>query len=313
LIQQEGEIDRYAERNSLPPEWAERQKAVARSATYRDVLERMLVDGNDAQAKAYEKSVNKHILPEDVAILEKVRKEDKIRREARDAEYERGLYIILADSAVPTEGKLKALDKAFRRGDMKVPLYEKAKGWVLDINDDPTIPIDKKVDVNSDLTRQFLELEGTDVTASGSPAAPAEGNDIKAISKFRENVAKNRKYLTPEQERNFQIYTEKDFDEARAPKKNLFKSLTDILPLIPNLNPMSSLSITQKAMEIFNKDMSVQQASQEIEKLKTAAVVSGNPNRSRYVVGQRVTNPQGIDLEVVGYDDTGNPRFKVLK
>lgn len=313
LIQQEMEIDRYADRNKLPEEWRQRQKAVAKSATYRDVLERMLVDGNDKQAKEFEKKVNKDILPDDIGILEKVRKEEKIKRELLDAQYERGLYLTLADSEATTEQKLQSLDKAFRRGDMKLNMYEKAKGWVLDINDDPTISINKKVDVYAELTKKFLELDNTEVDKNGNPIAPAEGNDLLKIKQFRQEVAKNRKYLKPEQERNFQLYTESDYDSAREPKKNLFASLKSILPLLPNLSPAAYMDISNRAMAIFDKGVPVAQAADTINKLKEEAVANGNPRRTKYYVGQKVVNPQGIDLEVVGFDETGNPRFKVLK
>jgi len=49
-------IDEYAQRNGLPPEWAEHQKLRDVSAAYAGAIERMLVDGDDrAAAAAYER------------------------------------------------------------------------------------------------------------------------------------------------------------------------------------------------------------------------------------------------------------------
>lgn len=312
IFQQETEIDRFAARNSLPPEWANEQKAKARSATYRDVLERMEVDGNHDMAKQYEKGINKFILPDDVAILDKVRKEEKARKEEMQSAYERGVYLLLADNTSPDSEKLDALDRRFRSGDMTVAQYEKFKGWVLNTFDEKEIPIEKKVSKHQDLVKSFMELDGVKVDSEGRPTSAAEGNDFKAISAFRKKVAEAKPYLSQPQYEQFITLTEADYDESRAPKKNIFQSLLNILPSLPALSPAQELSIVTRGMAIFNKSMTPQQAADQTLKLKEEAVVSGNPKRSKYYQGQRVTNPQGIDLEVVGFDESGNPRFKVL-
>lgn len=313
IFQQESEIDRYGERNNLPPEWMASEKAKARSATYRDVLERMEVDGNHALAKEYEKGVNKYILPDDVAILDKVRREEKVRKAEMESEFERQSYLLLKDSTVPDAGKIQAIDNLLRAGKIKLPMAEKMKGWVLDTFNDSEIPVEKKVSKYNDLVTAFTELDGVKTDKNGHPVSAAEGNDLETISKFRQQVAASKRYLTKDQYSKMIELTEADYDAARAPKKNMFESLRSILPLLPSLAPAMQLSLMQRGMEIFDKKVTPQQAADTVTKLKEEAVVAGNPRRAKYVVGQRVTNPQGIDLEVVGYDEAGNPRFKVAK
>lgn len=314
IFQQETEIDRFATRNNLPPEWASEQKAKARSATYRDVLERMEVDGNHDLAKQYEKGVNKFILPDDVSILEKVRKEEKARKEEMQNTYERNMYLMLSDSSAADAEKLQALELRFRAGDMTVGQYEKFKGWVLNTFDEPEIPIDKKVDKYQSLVTAFTELDGVKVDKRGQPVTPAEGNDLKTISDFRKKVAEAKPYLKRDQYQKFIELTETDYDEARAPKKSIFQSLMSILPTLPNLSAASELSLVSRAFGIFDKSVTPTDAADAITKLKQEAHVIGNPNRTKYAMGDVVVNAKGERAEVVAYDQqTGNPVLKVLK
>lgn len=314
LFQQQEEIDRYAKRNNLPPEWATSAKAKAKSETYRDVLERMEVDGNHDLAKQYEKGINKFILPEDVSILEKVRKEEKVRRSERESEFERQAYLLLKDSTATDAQKLHAIDNVLRKGNIKLPQAEKMKGWVLDSFNDPEIPIEKKVSKYTNLVTAFTELEGVKTDDGGKPITPAEGNDFETISKFRQKVAAAKPYLTESQYTKLIEFTQTDFDASRAPKKNIFQGLMAVLPLLPNLNPMAQRDIVDRAMGIFDPKVAPTEAAQTIQKLKDEAVVTGNPNRTKYAIGDVIVNAKGERAEVVRYDQqTGNPVLKKMQ
>ena len=65
-----------------------------------------------------------------------------------------------------------------------------------------------------------------------------------------------------------------------------------------------------KAMQVFNPQVSAAKAEESITALRQQAVVAANPNRTRYQIGQILKNANGLEAEVVGFNDTGDPILK---
>lgn len=310
LFIQDREVEKTGARLGKSPEWIALTKAQKRSQTHAKILERMLVDGQDDAAKAYEQKVKGEILDDELGTLAKVRKETDVRRKENKDALERELYIRMMERDLD----LPAVNALLASGQIDIPFYEKLRGRILSVNDDPAIPGQEKTKRLFEVMNRFSELNGAGVDIESQKIeSVASGNRLDQLKAFRAFVAESAPYLTEAQEKAFYRFTQKDFDDATAGKVGAFRSLmrmlSDSFSRAPAAIAPIAGPILQKAMGIFEQSVSVANAMETTQILKDETAVATNPNRSRYAIGQVISLPQG-DFEVIGYDEDGEPRVK---
>lgn len=241
---------------------------------------------------------------EDTAIR---RMEDQAKLERQD-DIERELFIRSGNGQLP----LAQADSLLARGDIGIPFYEKLRGRILNVNDDPAIPDDQKSERFLEVFDAFKKLRGATVDADGKPLSPASKNDLKTLARFRELVAESAPYLTKRQERDFYAYTQRNFNEAHEAKVGILDGLLRRLRAMP-LSPLGMSSVFSGAMSrIMAPTVSVDKALEDARLIGEQQAVATNPNRTQYQVGQVLALPGGT-VKVIGFDSDGEPLVEVLK
>lgn len=314
MFQQENALARYARRKGLPAEWLSDQKAKAVSATHAEILKRMVVDGQDGLAQKYSKVHEKDMLDNDLAIVDRIRREEEQKRAARDDAFQNDLYM----RAQHSDLTLDELDGLLAQGRIKREFHSQLRTRILNVNDDPTIPRQDKTAKLFEILGKFSELGGADADVqAGKLTAPSEGNDLTKIQDFRKLVAENAKFLTEGQEAAFYKYTQKDLDDAMAGKVSGFRNLMKWLSAAFTRSPGPTSAITgpivEQALKTLDPSVPLEKSLQTTAQLRDRAVVAVNPNRTRYQIGQIVSNPQGMKAEVTGFDEHGDPLFKAVR
>lgn len=318
LFQQQNALARYARRKGLstegPKSWLADETAKATSKTHAVVLKRMVVEGQDKLAQDYAKAHEKEILDNDLAIVDRIRREEEQKRLARDDSFQNELYLRAQHSDVT----LDELDALLASGRIKRELHNQLRTRVLNVNDDPTVPRQEKTAKLFEILGKFSELGGAEADAqAGKLVAPSEGNKLTTIQDFRKMVAENAKYLTEAQEAAFYKYTQKDLDDAMAGKVSGFRNLMTWLKgaFARSPGPTSAITgpIVEQALQTLDPQIPLEKSLETTAQLREKAVVAVNPRRTKYQIGQVISNPQGMRAEVTGFDEDGNPTLKAVR
>lgn len=294
----------YKRRNGLPDEWLKASIAEATSKTHRGVGERMLSTG-DPRAEDYIKSIQDQLQSEDVDLLDKVRREVAQRQKIQQDQLEQQLYVQMMDRTLTLE-QAKGLLEA---GKIDRHFYGELESRFKKINDDDSISVEDKAAKFFEMSQRFAKLHGARVDIKGQPKAPAKGNRLDQLKAFRAEVAKAAPYLTDEQERNFYLYTQRNLTTAQASKAGV------IMSALRGLSALSSpahvlIASASGLLGLMHQGTTPDQAATTAQAIVNEATVSSNPNRTRYQVGQILTNANGLQAEVTGFDATGDPILK---
>jgi len=272
-----------------------------RSQTHAAIMERMIVDGKDDLAKAYGEKWNKEIQQDELKYLEAVRKTTKESRTEVYENLERTLFLgTLPDSIRPPNVSKVGLDEALTllsKDVIKLSTYNMLKSQILNVYDDPTIPVEEKVKKQWEINDMFQDLGG-EVSVQGMPTTTLEPGTYEKIKALREKVIESKRYLPKEFQESILRNSERALIKSNPEKMGLFKSLVDSLKnIMGSVSPSSVLYLTQ-GLQIFNKGVSVQQAVEKVTELKQKAAITANPNLTRYKTGQIL--PKGTTVQYKG-------------
>jgi hypothetical protein len=292
-------IEQYARRAGLDKAWVDEEVKRQNSASHVAVMSRMLTDGRQDLADKYDKQFSREIQDKDLPILDKVRRQTA--EDKKDAEDNQERVLMLGTwpdekrpQGIPKVG-LDEIESLYARGQIKTPLYEKLRGKILNINDDPSIPVAEKTKVLNDVVQKFVSLGGQ-TTPTGTPKGAIQVDrgffkgDItnEQIKDFRDAVIKNTRYLPADLQQSMLLVTEKALIESQPEKKGMMSSF---IQSIANMN-VSSATLTQAmtaALPIFNRKTSSTDAFKKLADIKERAAVATNPNVTRYQEGQMLT------------------------
>ena len=295
----------YAQRNGLPDSWTDAQVQEAESKTLRGVIERMIQTG-DPRADDFADSVKDQLLTDDVEMIDKAKRQAEQQQKLAKDQLSHDLYVRMVDGDLQM-GEVKEL---LRAGAIDQSDYTALESRAKKLNDDPLIPIEQKVAKFFELTEMFDKLNGAKLKTTGTrmPDKPAKGNRLKQLQEFRAAVAGAADHLTDEQERALLLYTQRDYNAATAAKAGIVHN--GMLALAALGSPLMMATASVNLLGLMAEGVSVEDAAKKAQTLITETAVAANPNRSKYQLGQVLTNANGLQAEVIGFDRSGDPILK---
>lgn len=307
---QEQAIAGYGQRRGWGPEQIAAEQAKARSTTHVAVVTRMLADDQDAAALAYATAHEKELRPDDLGIIDRIRREQRARRAVQDQTYRNDLQLRVFDAPPGDRSALlDELDTALKANRIDRGEHATLRKRLMDVNDDPSIAADEKTDRFFQIVDRYEALHGARADDRG-PSAPARGNSADDLRAFRNFVTESAPYLTKAQQKAFLTYTEQDMDDAAAGKwKGFFgiaRGLKDMLRRHPGTPPSVVNGVIEKSMATLDPGTPVEQALVNQAKVKDSAAAAINPRRSQYHVDQIVTINKKSYV-VTGFDADGEP------
>lgn len=240
----------------------------------------------------------------------------KADKDEADKAYQNELYLETVRPLNPQDRfKLLArIDSDLQDGRIDYSFHRLIRNRALNVNDDPEIPREQKTSKRAELLEKFKELGGKvykDKPEIKKPLSRKPQSDIDKVKDFRDMVIESASYLTKDEEKKFMSYTQ---DAANNPRTGLFWALWDKIKSVPNTTKEEETKTMTESMDkVLDPNISVEDAAANAHRIGEEHAIKRNPNRAKYKIGQIVTNPNGISAEVIGYDDNGNPRFKVKK
>lgn len=300
-----------------------------RSQLHGQVIRRALLDGQFEYADSYMDQFKDEMLDRDIGVVNNVRSEAQRLAAIERAEFERNYFVGVLNQEI---GLLDAR-RDLEEGNIDVAFYKAIESRLLKMNNDPSIPLEEKVEVKNYLIERFLGLsdgpgQGV-VDERGNVTVPVMDAQVEDVRRFRHEVAGFSPYLSENEERMFYQFTQMNSTakfEMEA-KKNLFERTVEwitnfaafgqkfsptgiILTPISDAAERMGIAAKIRAFGIFDPNKSVQDAQGEIDELKKDIINSGNEEFAQYPVGSMYPSIYG-NLEVTGHDEFGFPIVKV--
>jgi len=323
LEQQRGYIEMYGRQMGEAPEMTKSKVAAAVQTTHMGVVDRLIANEDFDLAESYLNGSQSHLTGDQVraakSLIEAGRKQKTVNKKEAQDRLEQELFMRTLPGA-ENPLRLAELNSMAAGGILPREMYDHFVGRLTNINNDPTIPFEEKVARRFDLGRRFAELNGAgwgnaeiDETTF-MPVTEARGNRLDQLKEFRKFVSESAPYITKEDERAYLMYTQADFNEAQAAKAGLFRGLIEHLR---NLSGRYGADVGAQfitpMLEAMAPDVPVEKANEIAANVREKANVAANPNRTRYTVGQIITNANGLKAKVTGYDAVGNPTLELVR
>lgn len=307
-FQQQSALMKYAARNGLPDEWLENKLGDTISKTHVDTLTRMLADGNEEMADKYAEEFKDEIRTNDLQILKKVKKEiAQAQAEAADTA-QRERHLALVNGAID----IHQADALLRGGEIDVPEYNRMRSRILKVNDDPAISNEAKTSKFFELLEEFTSLRGGKQDEQNRIIQRAKNNDLKTLRAFRDKVSSFADHLTKKQEQDFYLYTQRDFEHARAGKIGWLEHLSRWANNNVNLQLLfEGDHALSRAMDIFDGSVSLEDAVVQIESIKQEANVAMNPDQMKMVKGEIYDVDGAGPVKIFGHDEFGRAIIEV--
>lgn len=310
------EIEKMGKRLGMGADWVKLETARQRSKTHAAVLERMIVDGNDEAAKAYDAKWNKEIQQDELNMLAKIRKTSKESKAEAKENKMRILFLgTFPDNIRPSNVPKVGLDEIrtlLAQGEIDVGEYKLLETKITNVNDDPTIPSEDRIAAQLEVIDAFEALAGKGKVKGGKPTEELEaektwGPDLtrEQIQGFRNLLIEKTRYLPESFQNEFLKNTNKAALANESDKMAVWSALAASLQDI-GVPPAIRVRTMKDALSIFEKDILFNKAEEKLFNLKEKAVREMNPNRSKYYLEQILTI-RGIPVKVVGFDADGEP------
>lgn len=308
------EIEKMGKRLGMGDDWIKLETARQRSKTHAAVLERMIVDGNDEAAKAYDEKHNKEIQQDELNMLAKIRKTSKESKAEAKENLMRTLFLgTFSDDKRPPNIPKVGLDDAqtlLAQGVIDVGDYKLLEAKITNINDDKAIPAEDRMAAQLEVIEAFEELGGKVKGSKPTGELKAEktfGRDLtrEQIQGFRNMLIEKTRYLPETFQEEFLKNTNKAAIANEPEKMAVWSALASSLQDI-GVPPAIRARTMKDALSIFEKDILFNKAEEKLFNLKEKAVREMNPNRSKYYLEQILTI-RGIPVKVVGFDADGEP------
>lgn len=228
-------------------------------------------------------------------------------QKAAKKEADRQLEVDLYMRSISHEVSISEIDEHLNKGRITPSFHGQLRRRILNLNNDPEIPVEQKSAKVAELLEDFKALGGRVYKNRPDLKKPLEEAEKEAIASFRAKVQESAPYLTAEQESKFLRYTESAWTESQKAKVGLWAGVSQTLDWLAS----SSTAKAAALISIFEAK-TPEEAAVAAEKIKTEAVIANNPNRSSYTEGQKIT-VDGKPWVVVGFDVDGEPLIEELK
>lgn len=321
MMEERRVLTQYASRNGKGEDWLAEKTAEAISGTHADIVTRMVSDGQFDIAGQYILK-NAKELPADLdaklkKMVESGRTHTEELRKAQQEVNRRALYLRtlpdtkdrLTFSELNTLASSEAIDSAD---------YKFLSERLSNVNNDPAISNEDKAAKLLELTTRFTKLkhEGLGQSAKlseGKLLRPAKGNKFQPLEEFRQLVAESAPYLTEHEERRFYTYTQQDYDASQVAKASILEDFTQFVSRLAGPIGQAASQLIGKLMDHMNPQVPVEKMAEQAAVLKDQAVRAANPRRSQYYFDQVITNANGLQAKVVGFDERGDPILELKR
>ena len=319
LIQQVGALRQYGERTGQSPEQIKKNILDSIQTTHLGVVDRLISNEDFDIAESYLNNTEGNLSGDQVrqakSLIESGRNKAKEKKKLNDDELEKELFIrTLPDSKNPVT--LSELNNLAKSSKIDRPTYDLFVNRLVKVNDDPTIPVTEKTSKLYEIANKFMELNGNgwgnaEVNEETfMPETEAKGNRLDDLKEFRKMVSEAAPYLTKEQERAFYLYTQNDYNESMSAKIGIMKSLMNY---ISSLDLKSAGVFLTPFLNTLSPSVPVKKSMETAQILKDQAVVTANPKRTAYKVGDIISLPGNRRAKVTGFYPDGEPDVEIVK